>query len=336
MKSSTLYLLTIGIWGSTFFAIEFQLGSVPPILSVVYRYILASAILFAWCGWRGVRLRYPLRAHRWFALLGALLFGFNYVLAYSAQVYLSSALTAITFATVLGMNVVNARIFFGTPFSRETLMGAAFGIVGVILLFAPRVGAISLNDGIFLGTVLSIGGAFTASLGNMASQGAQRDKLGVVPANAWGMLYGAVFTTGLAALQGYTPTFDWSIPYLVSLLYLAIFGSIVAFGAYLTLVGRMGAERAGYALVAAPVIALLLSMLFEGLEVNATLILGVGLVLAGNLLVLRRRRIPEPRPSPAVAPRAASAAAAPAGLGLALDAAAPSPAWASRPSHPRQ
>ena len=335
MKNSTLYLLTIGIWGSTFFAIEFQLGSVPPILSVVYRYALASAILFAWCRWRGIRLRYPLRAHGWFALLGGLLFGLNYVLAYSAQVYLSSALTAITFATVLWMNVVNARLFFGTPFGRDTLIGAAFGVFGVILLFAPRVGALSLNDGIFVGTLLSIGGAFTASLGNIASQGAQRHGLGVVPSNAWGMLYGAVLTAGLAAVQGHTPTFEWSVGYVVSLLYLAVFGSTVAFGAYLTLVGRIGAERAGYALVAAPVIALMLSTLFEGLQVSVTLIVGAALVLLGNILVLGRYASSK---SPAKAPPSHlrdDGASDSSALGLRRPASGPGPVWTPRSSNSR-
>lgn len=287
MKNSTLYLATIAIWGSTWFAIEFQLGSVPPILSVVYRYALASALLFVWCRARSIRLRYPLSSHRWFVLLGAALFGLNYVLAYSAQVHISSALTAITFATILWMNVINARLFFRTPIAPATIAGAVLGMAGVALLFAPQVDSVSLDDGVFLGTVLSVSGAFVASLGNMASQGAQRSGLAVVPANAWGMFYGALLTAALALVQGQRPAFEWSVAYVGSLLYLAVFGSILAFGAYLTLLGRIGAERAGYAVVAAPVVALLLSSLFEGLELTPAILLGTALVLAGNLFVLR-------------------------------------------------
>ena len=292
MKNHTLYLATIAIWGSTWFAIEFQLGSVPPILSVVYRYVLASALLFAWCRLRRVRLHYPLRAHGWFAVLGASLFGINYVLAYSAQLHISSALTAITFATILWMNVLNARLFFRTPITAATLVGAVLGISGVAILFAPQVTSLSLDDGVFLGTVLSIGGAFVASLGNMVSQGAQKSGLAVLPANAWGMFYGAVITGMLALAQGHTPTFEWSLPYVGSLLYLSVFGSILAFGAYLTLLGRIGAERAGYAVVAAPVIALLLSSLFEGLALTPSVLVGTTLVLTGNLVVLWKRRPP--------------------------------------------
>jgi drug/metabolite transporter (DMT)-like permease len=72
-----------------------------------------------------------------------------------------------------------------------------------------------------------------------------------------------------------------------------VFGSIIAFGAYLTLLGRIGAHRAGYAMVLFPVVALVLSMLFEGLKLDATILLGTCLVLAGNMFVLRRRPPPQ-------------------------------------------
>ena len=289
MKNHTLYLATIAIWGSTWFAIEFQLGSVPPIVSVVYRYALASALLFAWCLVRRIRLRYPLRAHAWFALLGSSLFGLNYVLSYSAQLHISSALTAIAFATILWMNVFHARLFFRTPVAPATLIGAMLGMAGVVTLFVPQIDSLSLRDGVVLGTALALSGAFVASLGNMVSQGAQRSGLGVLPANAWGMFYGALSTGVLALLQGHSPSFEWTTGYVGSLLYLAVFGSIFAFGAYLTLLGRIGAERAGYAVVAAPVVALLLSTLFEGLALTPSVLLGTTLVLSGNLFVLRNQ-----------------------------------------------
>ena len=290
MKNHTLYLATIAIWGSTWFAIEFQLGSVPPILSVVYRYALASTLLFLWCRIRGISVRFPLRSHLWFAGLGTLLFGVSYVLAYSAQQYISSALAAILFATVLWINVLNKRIFFGTRITARTLGGAVLGVSGVAVLFAPQVDSVSLSDGVFLGALLSLTGCLLASLGNMVSQGAQGRGLPVIPSNAWGMLYGALVTALLATAQGHRPVFDWSIEYVGSLFYLAVFGSIIAFCAYLTLLGRIGAERAGYAVVASPVVALLLSSLFEGLEITPSILLGTALVLAGNLFVLRQGR----------------------------------------------
>jgi drug/metabolite transporter (DMT)-like permease len=123
----------------------------------------------------------------------------------------------------------------------------------------------------------------------MVSQGAQKAKLPIIQSNAWGMLYGAVLTATMAAIEGHEFNFDWSTDYVVSLGYLTVFGSIVAFGAYLTLLGRIGAHRAGYSMVMFPVVALLISILFEGLAIDLETVVGVALVLAGNLFVLNTK-----------------------------------------------
>jgi drug/metabolite transporter (DMT)-like permease len=133
-------------------------------------------------------------------------------------------------------------------------------------------------------------GAFSASCGNMVSQAAQQRAVPVMQGNAWGMLYGAILTAIIAFLQGHPFEFDATFTYIASLGYLAVFGSVVAFGAYLTLLGRIGAHRAGYATVMFPVVALILSILFEGLALSGAIVLGTALVLTGNLLVLRERR----------------------------------------------
>lgn len=286
MSNVFLYIVTVLIWGTTWFAIEFQLGIVAPEVSIFYRYAGAALILFGWSRYRRLPLRYSPAQHAWFAVLGLLLFGINYVLAYRAQIHISSALTAIAFSTILWMNIINARLFFGIRASRRVLLGGGLGIVGIIFLFAPQIGELSLTDSVFLGSTLSVLGALVASFGNMASVAAQKTGLPIVQSNAFGMLYGAVFTGLYAAIQGQTFNFDWSVGYVVSLAYLSIFGSIVAFGAYLTLLGRIGAHKAGYAMVMFPVIALTLSVLFEGLSISPAMIFGISLVLLGNLFVL--------------------------------------------------
>jgi len=283
-----LYIVTVLIWGSTFFAIEFQLGTVAPEISLVYRYGGAAALLFAWCHLRGLRLSFPLRDHIWFALLGIFLFGINYVLAYRAQIYITSALTAIAFSTILWMNIINSRLFFGVRATGRVLFGAGLGVAGILTLFVPQMTEVSLTDGVFIGSVLAVGGAFMASLGNMVSQGAQKRHLPVVPGNAWGMFYGFLVNALVALAGGHSFNFEWSFSYVTSLVYLTLFGSIFAFGAYLTLLGRIGAHRAAYAVVLFPVLALILSILFEGLRIDASLLIGTALVLAGNVFVLRR------------------------------------------------
>ena len=288
MNNLLLYAITVLIWGSTWFAIEFQLGVVEPEVSIVYRYGAASVLLFAWARIRGLKLRFGRVEHAWFAALGLFLFCLNYVLAYRAQIYISSALTAIAFSSIVWMNILNARLFFGVRSSRGVLLGSVLGIGGILVLFAPQVGQFSLTDKVLYGSVLAVIGAIIESFGTMVYPSAQKRRLPILQSNAWGMLYGAVLTAGIARVQGHAFTFDWSVGYVASLAYLSIFGSIVAFGAYLTLLGRIGAHKAGYAMVMFPVVALVLSALFEGLVIDAYIVTGTLLVLAGNLFVLRK------------------------------------------------
>ena len=291
MSNAVLYAITVMIWGSTFFAIEFQLGVVAPEVSIVYRYTGAALLLFAYCRIRGLRLAFAPKEHGWFFLLGMFLFSLNYIFCYRAQIHITSALTAIAFSTIVWMNLINARLFFGIKAGRRVLFGALLGVAGIFTLFAPQIGEITFSDTVFFGSFLAILGALVASFGNMVSQGAQRAKLPVIQSNAWGMFYGALMTAAIARSEGHEFVFDWSADYLVSLLYLTVFGSIVAFGAYLTLLGRIGAHKAGYAMVMFPLVALVLSMLFEGLRLDATVLVGTVLVLAGNVFVLNGDRI---------------------------------------------
>ncbi len=289
MRNWVLYLVTVLVWGTTWLAIEFQLGAVSPEVSVFYRYAIATALLFAWCLARGLNLKFDRRAHTRFVLLGMLLFCLNYIVMYHAQQYITSALTAIAFSTMLWMNIMNARIFFGVRAGGRVIAGALLGIVGIVVLFMPQIDRVSLSDATLYGAALCVLGALIASLGNMVSQSAQNDGLPVMQSNAWGMLYGSILTGAIAFGQGQEFSFDWSLTYVSSLLYLIIFGSIIAFGAYLTLLGRIGAHKAGYAVVMFPVVALVVSVVFEGLQITANIVVGVMLVLLGNIFILQTR-----------------------------------------------
>ncbi len=289
MSNRFLYAVTVLVWGTTWIGIEYQLGTVAPEVSVFYRYTLAAVSLFAWCAWAGLNLKFSPRDHVRFVLLGLLLFGINYIVTYHAQQYITSALTAICFSTMLWMNMINARIFFGVRISKKIIAGSMIGIAGIVVLFLPQVQSLSLSDATVYGATLCIIGAFLASLGNMVSQSAQREGLPVIQSNAWGMFYGAIVTGAIAFGQGSAFNFDWSTGYIVSLLYLAIFGSIIAFGSYLKLLGRIGAHKAGYAMVMFPVVALVVSFLFEGLELGWNILTGIALVVIGNIIILRMK-----------------------------------------------
>ena len=288
MNNAFLYLVTVLIWGSTWLAIEFQLGVVAPEVSVVYRYCLAAFVLFIWCKIRGLSLSFKAKDHLWFVALGLFLFCLNYIFAYRAQVHITSALAAIAFSMMLWINIVLSRLIFGTRAGARVLLGALLGIAGILVLFAPQIETVSLDDGVFFGSMLALLGALMASCGNMVSQAAQKRDLPVMQGNAWSMFYGAILTGIIAVAGGHEFNFDATFTYITSLVYLAIFGSVVAFGAYLTLLGRIGAHKAGYATVMFPVVALALSMAFEGLRLDLAIVTGTSLVLLGNVLVLKR------------------------------------------------
>jgi drug/metabolite transporter (DMT)-like permease len=290
MQNAFYYLITVFIWGSTWLAIKFQLGVVAPELSIAYRVGLAAVLLFLYSAARRLPMRFNWRQHLAMALQGFLLFSFNYFLVYLAEGYLTSGLVAILFSTIIISNVILGAIFLGSPVRMRVVMGAVVGILGIGIIFYPELSDFDLSGGRGLGVILTIVGVVSASLGNILSARNQRNRLPVIQTNAFGMTYGAVFMFILAAVNGAPLSFDPSFSYVASLLYLALFGSVIAFGAYLTLLGRIGADRAAYVTVLFPVISLSLSTLFEGMTWNLTQLAGVVLVLIGNAIVLTKLR----------------------------------------------
>lgn len=290
VQNAFFYLVTVLIWGSTWLAIKFQLGTVAPELSVAYRFTLASLLLFGFVAIRRLPLRFPLQAHGFIAAQGLLLFSLNYVLVYLAEEVLASGLVAVIFSTLILFNVIFGTLLLGNRIRPRVTSGALVGIVGLGLIFWPEIAGLKLTDGKALGLLLATISAASASLGNIVSARNQRARLPVVQTNAFGMLYGSAFTLLFALARGAELSFEPTVGYVGSLLYLALFGSVIAFGTYLTLLGRIGADRAAYVTVLFPVIALLLSALFESLALSALQLVGVALVLLGNFIVLRLRR----------------------------------------------
>jgi drug/metabolite transporter (DMT)-like permease len=288
MESPALFAIATFIWGSTWLAITYQLGAVAPEASVVYRFALAAVLLAAWCAVTGRSLRFSLAQHRWLAAQGTFLFGFNYLGVYLSERYVASGLVAVLFSLIVFFNLIGARVFFGVPVNRRTLVAATLGVAGIVLLFWPELSARSTDA--LLGVGFAIVATLFASMGNLIATRNQRHGLPLLPSVAWGMGYGALVIAIVALIEGTPWTFEATLSYVLSLVYLAVFGSIVAFGAYLTLLGKIGPGRAGYVGVAVPVVALLLSTIFEHYEWTLAGIVGAGLCVAGNLLVLMRQR----------------------------------------------
>lgn len=296
---AALFAISTLIWGSTWLAIKFQLGSVSPDVSVAYRFALATVLLGGWCVLTRRSLRFDARTHAFLALQGSLLFGFNYVGVYWAERYATSGLVAVLFSTIVFMNPIGARWLFGTPLASRTLVAAVLGIAGVTLLFVPELTQARRGGDAALGIVLGLGSTAIAAGGNLAAMRNQRGGIPVLTGTAWGMAYGALAAAIVAIATGATWSFDTSADYLLSLAYLAVFGSVIAFVAYLTLLQRVGPGTASYVGVTTPVVAMMFSTAFEAYRWTALGALGVVLAIAGNWLALKPRasaRAAQPSP----------------------------------------
>lgn len=288
MTNLQLFAACVAIWGSTWIAITFQLGTVAPEASVFYRFLLASLMVFAYCRARGLRLRFTPREHLWIALQGVLMFSVSYVCVYYAEQHVVSGLVAVGYSASPLLNMVGMRLVFGTAMTARVALGAALGIVGITLVFWPEFSHLNTDRHVALGAFFTAASVVLSAASNMAAHRNHDAGLPIWQTMAWGMLYGALFTLVLTLALGRPLTIEATPAYLLSLLYLAVFGSILAFGGFLTLLSRIGPARAGYIGVMVPIVALAISSAFEGYRWEWLAGVGVLVSVAGNVIILRR------------------------------------------------
>lgn len=289
MKNFLLYIITALIWGSTWLAIKFQLGVVNPQLSVAYRFGLSGVILLVFCWLSKRTLKFSLKQHGWLVLQGVFMFSFHYWLVYTAEIQLPSGLVSVIFSTTLFWNIVWGRLFINLPINKSVVLGGIIGLAGIFLVFKDEVLKFSFSNENSFAFFICILGALMVSLGNIISAHNQRIGIPVFQINAFGMLYGSILMMGFALIMGTPLSFDVSMSYIGSMLYLSIFGSIIAFSTYLTLLGNIGPDRAGYVTLVFPIIALVLSTIFENYVWTILALFGVVLILGGNFMVLKKK-----------------------------------------------
>jgi len=307
LPTPVLYLVTVLIWGTSWYAMELQLV-LPGELAIAQRYLLSAVMLVGYCLLTGRSLRFSRRDHLFMALQGFFLFCVNYILFYWAAAYLVSGLLAVCFSTITVMNIANGALLFRRRVEPKVAMAALLGLIGIGLVFWPELAKVELSRAAAIGLALSLVATYAASLGNMVTVRHQGAGIPVLEANALGMSYGALFALIIVVARGIPFEFVWTPSYLGALFYLAFFASIIGFGAYLTLIERIGADRAAYTGVLFPIVALGVSTVLEHYQWTPSAVIGVLLVLAGNLLVIGRRR-------PAVPPLATSPLPAAGGSG---------------------
>ena len=283
-----LFISTLLVWGPTWYIIKFQLGIVDPMTSVFYRFFLSSIIILVFCVFKKINLRFSLKEHLLIAALGISLFNINYVFFYLSTVHLISGFVALCFSSILFMNVVNNVVFKHKYPKIMTLVGGLIGTLGLLFIFYGEIISFEFSKGTSIGILLGVLATYFASIGNLISEYTSKIKLNVVAVTGYGMLYGSVTLIIYLFVVGIDLNFDFSYKYIISLLYLSIFGSVFGFILYLSIIKNIGANDAAYVAIIMPLIALIISTIFEGLIWDMNLYIGAFLVLFGNILILKR------------------------------------------------
>lgn len=291
MHNVFLYMATVLIWGSTWFVIKFQLDGAAFEVSVGIRFGLAGLALFAWAVIQRKSISIPLRHYGWVIAQGMMLYSINYVLVYIGSITLTSGLIAVMFTLIIPFNLIHERLFFKKPFEGRVALAAIIGIAGIALIFLPEIRATDFDQATGRAMLTVLLASWLASLGNMLAIRNMRYRYSVVALNAHSMVWAGLITLCYAALIGESLAIHWTTDYAWSLFYLSVFGSAVAFGCYLSLIDRIGSSRAAYSAILYPVVALIISAMFESYRAEPIAVIGLALALIGNILIIKRVQV---------------------------------------------
>ena len=302
-KTWQLFAICVVVWGTTWHAITYQLYDFSAEVGVALRFALAGASLLALCRWRGVPLGYSLSDHRALALQGVFLYGVSYVCVYHAERFVPSGLVAVGYSASPLLAGIGAALLFGAAISRRFVLGGVIAVCGVVVIFWTEITHASGGERAGLGALLTIASVLLSAVGSLTASRNRRRGVALLPALGFGMLYGAVAAALVALALGRSVALPTAPSWWLSLAYLAFAGSVLTFACLLTLQDRVGVGRAGTVGVMTPLLALLVSIAFEGLRPDALTAAGAVLTVAGNALMLSPTR--SGRGSAAPAARAA-------------------------------
>ena len=298
-KSWQLFAICVLTWGTTWHAITYQLGEFPAELGVAVRFALAGAAVLLFCLWRGAPLAFSARDHALLALQGTFLYGVSYVCVYQAERFVPSGLVAVGYSASPLLTGVGATLLFGASLGARFLLGGALGIAGVALIFWPEITRPGDSERTALGAVLTIASVLLSTVGSLAASRNRHRSLPLLPAMGFGMLYGAVAAAMVAVALGRSAAWPTTPSWWLALAYLALVGSVLTFPCFLTLQDRVGAGRAGTIGVMTPLLALVVSLAFEGFRPSLLTFAGAALAVAGNVLMLRPASTVPARPAAA-------------------------------------
>lgn len=303
-KSWQLFAVCVLTWGTTWHAITYQLGHTTPEVGVALRFGLAALIVLGACLARGVSLCFSWRDHVLLAFQGVLMFGVSYVCVYHAERHLPSGLVAVGYSASPLISGLGAQALFGMRVTRRFIAGGLLGLLGVALMFWPEfgkaaagsasqahgAGALGANASVGWGALLTVMSVLLSVSGSLAATRNRGRALPFWPSLGFGMGYGALATTLIALAMGHSFALPTLASWWLSLVYLALAGSVLSFACYLTLQDRLGPGPTGSIGVMTPLLALAVSLGFEGYRPDAITGVGVLLAVVGNVLMLQRAR----------------------------------------------
>lgn len=285
-----LYAAIVFFWGASWYPLKLQVGLVAPHVSLTWRFMIAACIMMVFVAVTKRQLRFPVATHLRFLALGVFLFSSNFACFYYGALTIPSGLLSVVFSLASIINMALALLIYRQVPPLRVLVGAALGVVGIATLFWPEFATANAGPETMYGLLLCIAGTLFFCIGNLFSASIQRSGISVMSGNAWGMVYGASFSALIAYVSGAEFIIEPTASYILSLVWLAVTATVFAFWCYLTLLGRIGSARAGYATVMFPIVALLVSTVFENYEWSLLALVGVALALTGNALVLSARK----------------------------------------------
>ena len=291
------------VWGTTWHAITYQISDLAPEFGVAVRYVLAGGSVVAFALWRGEKLRLSPRAHGSLALQGAFLYGVSYVCVYHAERFVPSGLVAVGYSASPLISSIGAALVFGAALSRRFVAGGVLSVCGVVVIFWTEITRASGGEKAALGALLTVASVLLSAIGSLVASLNRKRGLALLPAMGFGMLYGAIAAALLAVAFGRGLAVPMAPSWWLSLAYLAFAGSVLTFACFLTLQDRVGVGRAGTVGVMTPLLALVVSLFFEGFRPTALTVAGAVLAGGGNALMLRPARSGR-RPEKEAAPEA--------------------------------
>ena len=288
LRNWQLFAICVLTWSTTWFAITFQIGHTAPEVGVAMRFALAGAVILVLCLLRQESLRFTPSQHAVFALQGGFMYGVSYVCVYHAEQHLVSGLVAVGYSASPLVAGLGARALFGVNLRPRFILGGWLGIAGVALIFWPEFGEASGDRNTLLGALFTVGSVLLSTVGSLTASRNRARGLPFWPALGFGMLYGAAVSALLALLQGQSFVPPAIASWWLALLYLALAGSVLTFACFLTLQERIGPGPTASIGVMTPLLALVVSMVFEGFRPDVLTFSGAAMAVAGNVLMLRR------------------------------------------------